>query len=72
MARYDWFILRIWRSGRRAGEQWAARLEQMPGGQSLRFTEPGDLLSYLAATIDPAADTHDAAESPANRGEAGD
>ena len=48
MARYDWYILRVWRSGRTTGEQWAARLEQQPGGASLRFSAPHELLAYLA------------------------
>lgn len=65
MARYNWYILRIWRSGRTGGEQWAARLEQMPDGASLRFSEPEDLLSYLAAAIVPAA--RDAAQAPGDR-----
>lgn len=53
MARYDWYILRIWRSGRRSGEQWAARLEAMPEGESRRFTEPEQLLEHLWTMIQP-------------------
>jgi hypothetical protein len=54
MARYDWFILRIWRSGHRDGEQWAGKLERMSGGESLRFSDPDLLLDHLRALIAPA------------------
>ena len=71
MARYDWYILRIWRSGRATGEQWAARLEQRPGGLSLRFTEPHDLLAYLAQTVVPIGEARDAGEPPGDPGAGG-
>lgn len=54
MARYDWYILRIWRTGGRGGEQWAARLEVMPDGESARFNQPEVLLDHLRALIQPA------------------
>jgi hypothetical protein len=54
VARYDWYILRVWRSGRRSGEQWAARLETMPEGESMRFNQPELLLDHLRVLIDGA------------------
>ena len=54
MARYDWYILRVWHSGRRSGEQWAARLEAMPEGESRRFNRPELLLDHLRTLILPA------------------
>lgn len=71
MARYDWYILRIWRSGRATGEQWAARLEQRPGGVNVRFTEPHDLLAFLAQAIVPGGEARDAVEPPRDTGAEG-
>ncbi len=64
MTRYDSFLLRIWRRSDAEGEAWAGRLEHVQGGQSLRFTSPEALLSYLHAAIgrgDPHTVTADGA-----------
>jgi hypothetical protein len=53
VARYDWYILRVWHSGRRPDEQWAARLEAMPEGESRRFNQPNLLLDHLRTLIQP-------------------
>jgi len=67
MADYRWFILRIWRSGRAADEQWAARLEGMPGGDNVRFSDPDALLAYLALAIAPATDARGMARVDSER-----
>jgi hypothetical protein len=54
VARYDWYILRVWHSGRRPDEQWAARLEAMPDGECRRFNQPDLLLAHLRTLIAPA------------------
>jgi hypothetical protein len=73
VARYDWYILRIWRSGgRRPGEQWAARLESMPDGASRRFNRPDLLLEHLEALISPVGDAgFGAAPEETRAGESG-
>jgi hypothetical protein len=51
MGRYDAFMLRIWRSTAVGGRQWTARLEHLPDGQRLRFTDPEALLAHLEAIM---------------------
>lgn len=52
VARYDAFLLRIWRSGTGMGDgQWSARLEHLPDGQGLRFRDLELLLAHLRATL---------------------
>jgi hypothetical protein len=51
MARYDAFILRIWRSGTGDEGQWAGRLEHLPDGEALRFSSLAALLAYLATEL---------------------
>jgi hypothetical protein len=51
MARYDAFILRIWRSGTGDERQWAGRVEHLPAGATLRFDNPAALLAYLGAEL---------------------
>ncbi|HWE62492.1 MAG TPA: hypothetical protein VHB98_12335 [Chloroflexota bacterium] len=53
MARYDCFILRIWRSQGDHGEQWAGRLEHLSGTETLRFNDVETLLQYLNERIAP-------------------
>ena len=51
MARYDAFLLRIWRSGDEENGRWALRLEHLPEGQTLRFTTIEALLAHLYGTL---------------------
>ncbi len=52
MARYDAFLLRIWRSGMGMEDgQWSARLEHLPDGHSVRFRDLDLLLAYLRAAL---------------------
>ncbi len=51
MARYDAFVLRVWRSGTGDEERWAGRLEHLPDGTTLRFGDLADLLAYLGAEL---------------------
>jgi hypothetical protein len=55
MARYDAFVLRVWRSGTREEEQWAGRLEHLPDGATFRFGSLDALLAYLGAELAGAA-----------------
>jgi hypothetical protein len=36
-----------------SGWQWAARLEHLPDGESVRFTAPETLLAHLQALVQP-------------------
>jgi hypothetical protein len=51
MARYDAFVLRVWRSGTGKQVQWAGRLEHLPDGATLRFSSLSTLLAHLAAEL---------------------
>ncbi len=51
MARYDAFVLRVWRSGTGHEEQWAGRLEHLPDGATFRFGSLDALLAYLGAEL---------------------
>ena len=54
MARYDAFLLRIWRSGDASEErQWAIRLEHLPDGQGVRLRDLEALLAYLRGVLHP-------------------
>ncbi|HEY8285560.1 MAG TPA: hypothetical protein VIJ28_14340 [Chloroflexota bacterium] len=57
MAHYDAFLLRIWRTGDGATEQWAIRLQHLPDGQVARLADLEDLLAHLQAVLpaDPAS-----------------
>jgi hypothetical protein len=56
MARYDAFLLRVWRRAGEDGDQWAGRLEYLPAGLSLRFTDLDSLLIHLRAALDHGSD----------------
>jgi hypothetical protein len=43
MPKYDAYLLRIWHDA----NQWAARLDHLPDGAVLRFTNSTALLAYL-------------------------
>ena len=58
MARYDAFVLRIWRSGAGDEAQWAGRVEHLPDGGSLRFSSLAALLAYLGAELASERDAH--------------
>ena len=51
MARYDAFVLRVWRSGTGDEEQWAGRLEHLPDGTTFRFGSLDALLAYLGTEL---------------------
>jgi hypothetical protein len=51
MARYDAFVLRVWRSGTGDEEQWAGKLEHLPDGTTFRFGSLAALLAYLGAEL---------------------
>ena len=51
MPQHDAYLLHIYRSRTVSGWQWAARLEQLPGGTSRRFTDPEALLAYLQNVV---------------------
>lgn len=56
------YVLHIYRSRAVRGWQWGARLEQLPGGESRRFTDPEALLAHLRTLIRAG----DPAEAPPN------
>jgi hypothetical protein len=66
MARYDAFLLRIWRSGDGAEAQWAIRLQHLPDGQAARLDTLAGLAAYLQAvlTIEAAPDALPATNGP--------
>jgi hypothetical protein len=47
MLRHEVYTLHVYRSRAPNGWQWAARLEHLPGGESIRFTDPEALLAHL-------------------------
>lgn len=51
MARYDAFVLRVWRSGAGDDAQWAGRVEHLPDGVTLRFGSLASLLDYLCTEL---------------------
>jgi hypothetical protein len=51
MPQYDAYMLRIWRSRAVSGRQWVARLDQLPEGESRRFSDPEALLAHLRAIL---------------------
>jgi hypothetical protein len=53
MARYDSFLLRIWRSVGDGGTRWAIRLEHVQQGGQQRFTSLEALLAHLRTLADP-------------------
>jgi hypothetical protein len=52
MARYDSFLLRIWRSTRQDGSQLAAHLQHLQSGESIRYVDSESLLAYLSTLLD--------------------
>jgi hypothetical protein len=52
MARYDSFLLRIWRSTRQDGSQLAAHLQHLQSGESIRYADSESLLAYLSTLLD--------------------
>lgn len=59
VARYDAFLLRIWRHGEgREDGSCAIRLEHLPDGQSLRFRDLDGLIAYLRAVLQPDGSRH--------------
>jgi hypothetical protein len=52
VARYDAFLLRIWRSGTGTEDgQWAIRLEHLPDGHGLRFSDLDALIAHLRTLL---------------------
>jgi hypothetical protein len=60
VARYDSYLLRIWRSTRRDGRQLTFRLEHLQGGESLQGVDPADLIAYIQALCVDAPDPTEA------------
>ncbi|MGH2389773.1 MAG: hypothetical protein ACRDIE_16350 [Chloroflexota bacterium] len=59
MARYDAYLVRVWRGEQQDGRRWACRLEHRPDGRCRRFGSLEELLDglrHLLATegADPA------------------
>lgn len=55
MTEYDSFVVRIWRSVGRDGQQWAGRLEHLQRAERLQFATLDALLEYLRAVAGPLA-----------------
>jgi hypothetical protein len=55
VARYQSFLLRVWRSSRTNGRQWSARLERLQDGERLQFANLDALLAHLRTLLDPEA-----------------
>jgi hypothetical protein len=51
MARYDVFLLRIWRTREGSAERWAIRLEHLPDGQVARLDCLEALVAHLVAVL---------------------
>ena len=51
MARYDAFLLRVWRSEGKDCDQWACRMEHLPDGLSQRFADLDALLAHLGTAL---------------------
>lgn len=60
MARYDAFLLRIWRTGAGSEGRWAIRLEHLPDGQGARLDSLEALIAHLAAVVPDAPVVPDA------------
>jgi hypothetical protein len=59
---HEVYMLHIYHSRAVSGRQWAARLEHLPGGEQMRFTDPKALLAYLSTVMraeDPSATSRD-------------
>lgn len=65
MASRDTYLLQIYRGRAVSGRQWAARLTHVPGGASVRFSDPEALLGHLRALIEQAEVPRD---TPAGNG----
>ena len=66
MAQYESFILRIWQTNGTHGTQWAAKLQRLPDGENLRFTEVDTLIDHLCIVLAPATTPADPRMPPAN------
>jgi hypothetical protein len=61
MPAHEIYMLHIYSSRAIGGRQWVARLEHLPSGEQVRFTDPQALLDYLHTLIwggDHAAPLH--------------
>lgn len=65
MPQQDAYMLRIWRSRAVSGQQWVARLEHLPEGESRRFGDPEALLAYLGTVVGRMEDGAPPAPRPA-------
>ncbi len=68
------YLLHLYRSRTVSGWQWTAQLAHLPGGETLRFGDPEDLLAHLrtvwGAVERPAPPLLTGAEDTATTGEA--
>jgi hypothetical protein len=53
MAEYNSYLLRVWRSRRQGGWEWALRLECLQGGERQQFDDPAALLNALWGLVEP-------------------
>jgi hypothetical protein len=51
VARYDAFLLRIWRSGEGPERRWSIRLEHLPDGRAARLDSLEALAAHLTAVL---------------------
>ncbi|MDB5075561.1 MAG: hypothetical protein JWO42_1740 [Chloroflexi bacterium] len=72
MARYDAYLLRIWRSGDEEHGQWALRLQHLPDGTSVRFSSLESLLAHLRSTLGSGSGCRPDPENSAATGLAGE
>lgn len=66
----DTYLLHLYGSRAAGGWQWAARLEHLSGGESVRFTDPEALLAHLRTVLwagDPADKVPETPESVRSR-----
>lgn|GEM_PF-2166932 len=51
MARYDSFMLRVWRSSTESGEQWSGRIEHLQQGTRCDVSSPEELFEQLRQIV---------------------
>lgn len=64
MPRHDAYLLHIYRSRTLSGWQWAARLDHLPGRESLRFSDRSAAMDYLHRVVYARDDLEPSSEPP--------
>ncbi len=59
------YLLHLYRSRSVSGTQWAARLDRLADGESLRFSDPETLLTHLQALVRALDESAPPAATPA-------